>query len=73
MKARPNRVADYRPAELLHYDEVASIFRVQTATIRKWVLRGELKPVVLNRKVVRFRPEDVRDLIDRHVRAASPT
>jgi excisionase family DNA binding protein len=39
--------------------EVAELFRVNVATVRRWVEAGQLKAVVLPSKRLRFSREDI--------------
>jgi excisionase family DNA binding protein len=50
--------------QLLTRKQAAERFRVTTRTIDRWRNRGLLRCVVVGR-VVRFREEDLRDVIDR--------
>jgi DNA-binding transcriptional MerR regulator len=43
--------------------EVASHLHVCGHTIRLWERRGMLTPVRINRRVLRYRPEDVQKLL----------
>jgi excisionase family DNA binding protein len=50
--------------QLLTRKQAAERFRVTTRTLDRWRARGLLKCVVVGR-VVRFRPEDLTDVVRR--------
>lgn len=48
-----------RPPDLLTVQEVAAAFRVSTATVRRWAADGQLTPISMPGKLLRFRRDDV--------------
>jgi excisionase family DNA binding protein len=52
-------------APLLTAHEVADVLGVGLRTIRRMVRRGELPIVRIGRRSIRFRPEDIKALIER--------
>lgn len=57
--------------ELLTPEEVARIIKVDKRTLYYWIERKMIPHVRINRKVVRFRPIDVEEFIQRHFVRAS--
>jgi excisionase family DNA binding protein len=55
--------SDYRPHDLLTYDEAATEFRIKRRTLRMWRERGALRSYVIGNKV-HFRWVDVHDHIE---------
>lgn len=51
--------------ELLTPEEVAKLLKVDKRTIYYWIERKTLSHVRINRKVVRFRPTDVEEFIQK--------
>lgn len=51
------------PERLLTYAEVAETLRCSTATVRRMVESGRLKPFMVTEDMPRFRPSDVQTLI----------
>jgi excisionase family DNA binding protein len=47
-------------------EDVASRLGVKSSTIKAWLRNGTLTGVRLTNKVIRFRPSDVRRLVERH-------
>ncbi len=54
---------------LLSADEVAAYFSVDTTTVYRLASRGELPSIEIGRRVLRFRPEDVRAFMERRTRS----
>lgn len=50
---------------LLSMEDVAEVLGLSLRTVRRMVEKRQLPIVILNRRTVRFRPEDIRDLIRR--------
>lgn len=48
-------------------DEVARILKVDKRTIYYWIEKGTIPYVRINKKVVRFRPIDVEEFIQKHL------
>lgn len=57
--------------ELLTPEEVAKILKVDKRTIYYWIDRKLINYIRINRKVVRFRPMDVEEFIQKHFVKAS--
>lgn len=57
--------------ELLTPEEVAKILKVDKRTIYYWIERKTLPHVRINRKVIRFRPVDIEEFIQKHLIKAS--
>jgi excisionase family DNA binding protein len=57
-------LAEHLP-RLLSMADVADVLGLSIRTVRRMVSMGELPIVRLNNRTVRFRPEDVKALIDR--------
>lgn len=60
------------PAPLLDVEDVAQLLGTCPTTVRRLARRGALPAVRLGR-MIRFRPDDVADYVDRHVVNAAPT
>jgi excisionase family DNA binding protein len=50
----------------LKAEDVASRLGVKPSTVKAWLRNGTLTGVKLTNKVIRFRPSDVRRLVERH-------
>jgi excisionase family DNA binding protein len=55
------------PERLLITEEVADLFRVSESTVRSWVRSGKVPAVRLSDRWMRFRLEDVQDILKRGV------
>jgi predicted site-specific integrase-resolvase len=55
------------PQGLLTRGQVAGLFGVCKETIRRWERQGLFKPVIMNARVLRYRPEDVQALIAQNI------
>jgi DNA-binding transcriptional MerR regulator len=51
------------PQGLLTRGQVASLFGVCKETIRRWERQGSFKPVIMNSRVLRYRPADIHAVI----------
>lgn len=54
---------DVQIPDLLTVAEVAACFRVSRMTVHRWISAGELVPLPLPGRTVRFRREDVEALL----------
>lgn len=52
--------------ELLTPEEVARLLKVDKRTIYYWIERRTIPYIRINRKVVRFRPVDIEEFLQKH-------
>lgn len=52
--------------KLLTPEEVAEIFKIDKRTVYYWIEKKAIPYIKINRKVIRFRPVDVEEFIQRH-------
>ncbi|MEJ5226854.1 helix-turn-helix domain-containing protein [Thermodesulfovibrio sp.] len=57
--------------ELLTPEEVSKLLKVNKRTIYYWIDRKMINHIRVNKKVVRFRPIDVEEFIQKHLVKAS--
>lgn len=53
--------------ELYTIEEVAKIFKVEKRTVYKWMDKGVISYVRINKKTVRFRAKDLDEFIKKHL------
>lgn len=57
--------------KLLTPEEVAEIFKIDKRTVYYWIEKRTIPYIRINKKVIRFRPVDVDEFIQRHFVKAS--
>jgi len=57
--------------DLLTPEEVAKLLKISKRTVYYWIDRKLINHIRINHKVVRFRPEDIEEFIQKHTVRAS--
>lgn len=53
--------------ELLTPDEVSKLFKVNKRTLYYWIEKRKINHVKLNNKLIRFRPVDIQEFIEKNL------
>lgn len=58
-------LSEHELAPLLSIEDVADVFGLSRRTVERMIARGEIPIVRVGPRAIRFRPEDIRALIQR--------
>jgi len=61
---------EIKVSALMTYDQAAEYLAVSTKTLRRWVAERKIPVIIISRKLVRFRKEDLDRFISKHYQKA---